>query len=97
MTPEQIEGIIKFGTVVITAAAATTTVLWKYIDHLNIKAKEQSAGMTAIAGLLESDRKIQLDIEKLKRSDELHDKEIETLEQDYKKLTFQIFELFKLK
>lgn len=44
MTAEQVESIIKFGITVFGAGGTVTTIAWKYISFLEVKARENSYG-----------------------------------------------------
>lgn len=108
MTPDQIEGMIKYAIGVLGSIAGATvavctwlktrdsTIKAKYAADVAI-AKENSAGAQAIVNLLDADRKMREDIEDLKKNDHIREEDIHDLAQDQKKLTDRIFDFFKLK
>jgi hypothetical protein len=87
MTEPSIVKLIEFFILVVGGGS----ILWKWIDHMNIRVKERSLGATKVAEIMQTVTKILLDIEQLRAKDTAHDKLLDTLTNDYKLLTQQLF------
>lgn len=67
----------------------------KWVELLKVKVSEKSVGETKIKELERFDKKIQEDFDKLYNSDVRHDRDIETLKEDYKKIIFTVWDFIK--
>ncbi len=92
MSETTITELIKFFGILGGAVITCINLGGKYFKHRDKKLEENSVGLTKIKELLGADETVREDIKKLQHNDKKQDDDIETLNEDYKRLINRVWD-----